>query len=122
MRKPVFLVRVGILMVAVWFCSLAQNPIIHLEGILGLSPAPFERFTGFRTLFSGMSEAVHRLAVGDIPGAIDANFLAPLLALAFILALVTWRLPKLRCRRDELVLLIGVVIASVAVNVVHGPA
>ena len=109
-------------MVAIWFCSLDQNPIIHLQSVLGLSPAPFERFTGFRTLFSGMSESFHRLAVGDVPGAIDANFLSPFFALAFISALVTWKWPKLNCRRDEFVFLIGALIASIAVNVVHGPA
>ena len=94
--------------------------MIHLESWLGLSPAPWERFTGFRTMFSGMSEAFFRLARGDFYGAFASNFLAPPLALVLIVSTLTWQWPRITSRRGELFFFLGVVSASFAVNVVHG--
>ena len=106
-----------ILGVAVCFCTLARNPIIYLEARIGLSPAPWERFTGLKTLFSGMSEAFYRLANGDVLGAFDANILAPPFALALTIATLMWRWPRLTDRRDEVAFFAAAIVASVAVNV-----
>lgn len=111
--------RVVFLVTAFGFCALARNPIIYLEARLGLSPAPWERFTGFKTLFSGMSEAFHRIATGDVLGAFGANFLAPPFALALVFATLLWRWPRLTSRRDETIFFATVLVASIAINVIH---
>lgn len=120
-QPPPLAARISILIAAAAFCLLPLNPIIWLEAKLGLSPAPWERFTGIRTLFSGMSEAFHRLATGDVLGAFRANFLAPAFALSLVLSVLLWRWPTLTRRREELLFFALAIIASVAVNVVHSP-
>ena len=122
MRQPQLVARISLLFASALFCALPHNPIIAFEAKLGLSPAPWERFTGVRTLFSGMSEAFHRLATGDVMGAFSENFLAPPFALSVVVAVLLWRWPTLTRRRDELLFFAVAIIASIAVNVVHGPA
>lgn len=119
MTRPSLGVRVMILLAAVSFCALAQNPLIQLEAWLGLSPAPWERFTGMKTVFSGMSEAFHRLATGDVLGAFKANFLAPPFALALIFATLLWRWPRVTTRGGEGFFFAMIIISSLAVNFVH---
>lgn len=117
LSRPPFFVRAVVLVTAVYFCSLSRNPIIYLESWLGLSPAPWERFTGFKTLFSGMSEAFHRMATGDILGAFGANFLAPPFALTLVIATLLWRWPRVKSRRDEVFFFATAVVGSVAINI-----
>ena len=119
MTRPSFGVRVMILLAAVCFCALSRNPLVHLEAWLGLSPAPWERFTGMKTVFSGMSEAFYRVATGDFQGAFQANFLAPPFALALICATLLWRWPRVRTRGGEFIFFTIIITASFAVNFVH---
>ena len=121
MRRPILATRISIIVATALFCALPLNPIIWFEAKIGLSPAPWERFTGIKTVFSGMSEAFHRLATGDVLGAFRANFLAPPFALSIVIAVLLWRWPTLTRRRDELLFFATAIIASIAVNVVHGP-
>ena len=65
---------------------------------------------------------IHRLATGDVMGAFSENFLAPPFALSVVVAVLLWRWPTLTRRRDELLFFAVAIIASIGVNVVHGPA
>jgi hypothetical protein len=100
------------------FAALDRNPLVILEARLGLSPSPLERLFGIRGYFSGMTEATYRLTYLDFSGAAQANILVfPTLA-AFVVALLTWRVPDLRTRARELqfiaILVLGTVINNVA--------
>ena len=108
-----------ILLAAVCVCALSRNPIVYLEAYLGLSPAPWERFTGMKTVFSGMSEAFYRMATGDVLGAFKVNFLAPPFALALIGATLLWQWPRVSSRRDEVAFFTIMITASLAVNFIH---
>ncbi|WP_439526072.1 DUF2752 domain-containing protein [Roseovarius mucosus] len=119
MYRPSLVERGLILVAAISFCSLARNPIVYLQASLGLSPAPLERLTGFKTVFSGMSEAFHRMATGDFWGAFSANFLAPPFAMSLIIATLLWRWPRLNGRLSEAFFFSAVAVASFAINILH---
>lgn len=121
MQAPPLGVRVGLIILGSRFSALPRNPIILLEARLGLSPAPWERFTGMKTVFSGMSEAFHRIGAGDLAGAFRANFLALPFALSLVMAILFWHWPRLTQRRHEFYFFVAAIWASVAVTLVHGP-
>lgn len=95
--------------------ALDHNPIVRFEAVLGLSPSPLERLLGIRGFFSGMTEAAHRLTRLDLIGAAQANVLVfPFLG-GFAAALLLWRWPKLRTRRQEYAAF-AIAIAGTAMN------
>lgn len=118
-RPPLHL-RFGIIAAAVIFCSIARNPLVRLEAMLGLSPAPWERFTGMKTIFSGMTEGFYRLAQGDLRGASSANILSAPFAIFLVWAVLSWRWPRMTSRFREGLFLLGVVLGSLLINLVHG--
>ena len=88
------------------FASLAHNPLVRLEAMLGLSPAPLERFLGIKGPFSGMTEGMYRLVHGDLTGAIVANALTPFFALAASCSLIMGYRPRIQSKRDEWIFLL----------------
>lgn len=96
-----------------------HNPIVRLEAIVGLSPSPLERLFGVRGLFSGMTEAAHRLSMGSLHGASSANmFFAPLAFIVVGLVLIGHR-PRIRNRRDEALILGSTVALTLLLNVLQ---
>lgn len=99
--KPPLTFRLLLVVVLCWFARLEHNPLVQLEARLGLSPSPLERLFGIRGMFSGMTEATHRLSSLDLAGALQANVLVlPVLA-AIVAAILCWNVPKLDTRRRE---------------------
>lgn len=118
--KPSLMTRIALLMALLAFAGMKNNPLVRLEAALGLSPAPFERFTGYKTLFSGMTEAFSRLAALDFSGALESNYLSiPFLVLAGG-CLLTWRFPKVRTRQHEALALALILALSLSVELIHG--
>jgi len=113
------LFRVSVLVGLAWFASLAHNPVVRLEAMLGLSPAPLERFVGVKGLFSGMTEGMYRLAHGDLTGAVAANAVTPFFALAVGCCLILGYRPRVHSRRDEWIFFTAVVSLCVVVNMVN---
>lgn len=113
--KPPIGVRLLLLGALAAFAALNDNPLVRLETRLGLSPSPLERLFGIRGFFSGMTEATHRLTRFDLVGAGQANILVyPVLAAAAA-AILLWRRPRIRSRRDELAIL-AIAAAGTAIN------
>ncbi len=75
-----------------------------------------------KTVFSGMSEAFHRLSTGDLAGAFAANFLAPPFAVSLVVSVLWWKWPRVERRSHEVAFFSLVIAASIAVNLVHGDA
>ena len=97
------------------FAAVDHNPLVRLEARLGLSPSPLERLFGLRGFFSGMTEATHRLTRFDLVGAGQANILVfPFLG-AVVAAILLWRWPKLRTRKQEFAVF-AIAIAGTAIN------
>jgi hypothetical protein len=96
---------------------LPANPLVRLEAVLGLSPAPLERYLGVKNVFSGMTEGMHQLVHGDLAKALQANILTPLIACAFLTWAATgWRITT---RRHELWAGLLFVVLSALVNLLH---
>jgi hypothetical protein len=102
-----------------WFASIENNPLIRMEAQVGLSPAPLERFLGIKNFFSGMTEGAHRLAKFDFIGSLEANIFTPFFLGAIVIAILTWRVPKIDSRAKELVFFGGFIGLSVMVNLIH---
>lgn len=108
---------------AAWFIAataaayLPSNPLVRLEAVLGLSPAPLERYLGIKSVFSGMTEGMHQLLHGELVRALKANLLTPVVAVALLFwVLKGWRISTRRQEACAAVLFIGL---SVLVNIVH---
>ena len=113
--KPPIGARLLLLGALTAFSALDHNPVVRLEAWLRLSPSPLERLFGIRGFFSGMTEATFRLTRLDPIGAARANILVfPFLA-AVAAAILLWRWPKIRDRREELAV-IGLAILGTAIN------
>jgi hypothetical protein len=109
--------RTGLLLVAAAAAYLPANPLVRLEAVLGLSPAPLERYLGIKSVFSGMTEGMHRLVHGELNKALEANILTPLVACVLLCwAVKGGRLTTRRQERCAALLFIGL---SALVNIVH---
>ena len=111
--------RLAIAILLVAFFSLEPNPLVRLEALLGLSPAPLEKHLGIRSLFSGMTEGVVRTLHGDLREAIRANVFSPLVVPLLMFFLWIGKVPALASRRSEISFFCGFVLLSVIVNIVH---
>jgi len=109
--------RTGLLFAAAAVAYLPANPLVRLEAMLGLSPAPLERYLGIKSVFSGMTEGMHQFVHGELDKALDANFLTPLVACA----LLFWALKggRLTTRRQECCAALLFAGLSALVNIAH---
>jgi Protein of unknown function (DUF2752) len=114
-RPPVAL-RLAILGGLAALARVPRNPLVRLEAVLGLSPSRLETIFHVRSLFSGMTEAAHRVAHLDIGGALRANPVSPVILGAIALAILLWRVPPMRTKRHEAMWLGSFVLLSVANN------
>lgn len=111
--------RVLLSMVLIWFARLEHDPLVRLEAVLGLSPSPLEWLFGIKGLFSGMTEAAHRLSLGDLHDAVAANFLfVPLAGLTVGALILGWR-PRIRNGRDDKFFFAAVVLLTLLLNMKH---
>ena len=113
--KPPPAIRLALLAFLCWFARLEHNPIVYLEARLGLSPSPLERLFGIRGIFSGMTEATHRLSLLDPIGAMEANVLVVPILGSIGAAIAYWKFPRLDTRRRE-VAFFGLAVAGTAIN------
>jgi hypothetical protein len=109
--------RTGVLLAVAAVAYLPANPLVRLEAVLGLSPAPLERYLGIKNVFSGMTEGMHQLIHGELGRALDANILTPLV----VCALLFWAVTGVRVttRQQEFwggMLFVGL---SALVNIAH---
>lgn len=118
-RKPPFVVRLLLILSLLLFASIEANPLVRIEAVLGLSPAPLERFFGTKSLFSGMTEGVHQLVRLDIVRSIQANIFSPLVPVLVVLSIATWTFPKIDSSVKECTFFAIFVVLSVVVNLVH---
>ena len=88
-----------------------------IQARLGLSPAPLERLLGIKSLFSGMTEAVHQLMHFNFRAAIEANVFAPAIPILIVVSTLLWRVPKLDSKRKEWSFFFLFACASVVVNI-----
>lgn len=109
--------RFTLLLAAVCFAYIPNNPLVKAEALLGLSPAPLERYLGIKNLFSGMTEGMHQLAHGELARACEANVLTPFFASACVVWAITGG--RIQTRRDECLVGVLVIVLSAIVNVVH---
>jgi hypothetical protein len=116
-RVKYLLFRLCLLVALLWFVSLDRNPIVVLQSRLGLSPSPLERLFGIKGPFSGMTEGIHRLAHGDLSGAISANVVTPFFAAITVMCVLIGYRPQVRTRRQEALFFLAVILLSVLVNV-----
>ncbi|MEA3040768.1 MAG: hypothetical protein QOC65_257 [Sphingomonadales bacterium] len=108
-------VRATIVAFLAWFATIDYNPVVVLQARLGLSPSPLERLVGIRGMFSGMTEATHRLVHLEVLAAIRSNILVVPTLAAIVLCIVTWNAPKIDTRLREVCFFI-IVIAGTAIN------
>lgn len=118
-EKPSILIRLGLIFALAAFLALEQNPLVRLQAILGLSPAPLERLLGIKNLFSGMTEGVHRLALLDFRGSVSANVFAPAALFIVTAAILTWKVPKIHSRANEVAFFTIFLVLSILVNIFH---
>jgi len=109
--------RAGLVLAAGALAALPANPLVRLEAVLGLSPAPLERYLGIKSVFSGMTEGMHRLVHGELARALDANCLTPLVALAVLYWAATGM--RIRTRKQEYWAGAAFIGLSAMVNLVH---
>jgi len=98
---------------------MEHNPVVRLEALLGLSPSPAERVLGVKTVFSGMTEGMHRLARCDVQGSLEANVFAPAMAVVLSYCAIRGRVPKISTTRQERWFFAAGVLCSALVNVVN---
>jgi hypothetical protein len=103
----------------IWFFSLDRNPLVRLEGRLGLSPCPLERYFHVKSAFSGMTEGVYQLVHMNFEASLRANCLSPLAVLACLGIVITGYRPRIRGRRQELVFFSVFTVLSLLVNIVN---
>lgn len=84
--------------------SCERNPLVRMEALVGLSPAPLERFTGIRTVFSGMTAAAYDMTRLDFLAAVRSNVLSPVIAVICVVCIVSWKFPKATPEREPLFL------------------
>ncbi len=118
-KPPHPALRLLLLVLAWWFAAMSHNPVVRLEGRLGLSPSPLEKLAGIRGPFSGMTEGFYQLARGSVDGAVNANVLTPLVALTMIACISLWWRPRLVTRLQEATFFLAVVCATIVVNTWH---
>jgi len=109
--------RTSALLVVAAVVYIPANPLVRLEAVLGLSPAPLERYLGIKNVFSGMTEGMHQLIHGELGKALNANILTPFV----VCALLVWAVTGIHVttRQQEVwagLLFIGL---SALVNIVH---
>ena len=116
-NKPVaFASRAIVALVAVAFARLEHNPLVRFEALVGLSPAPLERFFGIKGAFSGMTEGTFRLAHGDFQQAIAANVFTPVIALLLGAWLFTGYLPRIQKRSHEVLCFATLLVMTICNN------
>jgi hypothetical protein len=104
------------LLAAWWFASIPHNPVVRLEGLVGMSPSPLEKLVHMKGPFSGMTEGVHRLARGQVTAAFEANVLSPFVALGFAVCVLLGIRPRITTRRHELAFFTSLMTATILVN------
>jgi len=109
--------RLLLVIIFILIVSLENNPLVQLEAILGLSPAPIERFFNIKSLFSGMTEAFHQLVKLEYKKAIDSNIISPLFVIFIIVFLINGRIPVLITKKREIAFFLFVVLLSIVVNI-----
>ncbi len=99
--------------------QMDRNPAVWAISVLGLSPAPLERFTGIKGPFSGMTEGVYQLANGNVAAALASNVLTPLLPAMALCWAIAGYVPRIQHRRDESYALGFVIVGSILVNLLN---
>lgn len=94
--------------------------MVVLAAKLHLSPPPLERFLKTKSFFSGMTEGVHKLALFDLSGALEANVFSPLVMFFLAFFVLKGGAPRLDTRQKETWFFAGFIGLSVVVNLVHG--
>ena len=80
---------------------LPKNPIIELQRVLSLSPAPIERIFGIKSLFSGATTAFHYAVRGDIIYAFKFNIVYPFFFIISIKYLIKGELYNITNKKEE---------------------
>ena len=102
-----------------WFISLDENPVVRLEAILGLSPSPIEKLFGVKSVFSGMTEACHKITNFEFKKALEVNFLVPIFVILGIYFVLIGKLPKIDSKRKELSFFAITLILSILINIIN---
>ena len=118
-NKPSLHWRIVLLGFLILFAYVDNNPLVKLVAQLGLSPSPIEKYIGVKSLFSGMTEGVHQIANLNFDAAIKANCFSPLVIPLVAYYLLTWRIPRVQNKKDEVLFFSGFISLSVIVNVVN---
>lgn len=98
------------------FAYIENNPIVRLEAVLGLSPAPLERFFGIKSLFSGMTESVHQFVRLNFVSSFRSNPFGPLVIPVFVVCCLFWWVPTLDTKKKEIIFFLLFITASAVVN------
>ena len=118
-HKPCGLTKIVMILAIFGFAFIDNNPAVRFQAILGLSPPPLERFFGLKSLFSGMTEGVHRFARLNLAGSVEANIFSPLVIPLFSYFIFKWRVPKIDNKNKEIVFFISFLGLSIIVNVIN---
>lgn len=111
--------RLALLVALAGAAAVDRNPLVRLEALLGLSPAPLERVLGLKGPFSGMTEGIHRLAHGNLVGSVQANIFTPAFAiLVATCCLSGWR-PRIRTKRQERGFFCAMLVMAAAVTLLN---
>jgi len=118
-RKPHLIIR-AVVVLFIWsFAFIDHNPMIRFEAIIGLSPSPVERFFGFKSLFSGMTEGVHQFVRLNFIDSLKANVFAPLVIPIIAYFTLTWTFPKIDTKTKEIIFFLSFVLISIIVNILN---
>ena len=99
------------------FAYLDHNPIVRLVAKLHLSPAPFERYTGYRGLFSGMTESAHAAAHFHWFQAFRSNPLSLPFFAVTLACILLWKFPRFDTKRKELTFFSFVILGTAINNI-----
>ncbi len=118
-RLSALALRLSGLLLLAGFAAWSRNPLVRLEALCGLSPSASEKILGLKGPFSGMTEGMHRLVLGDLRGAIASNVFTPVFGGLIAALVLSGRRPRVRSRADEVAFFACVLLATVVVNLLN---
>jgi hypothetical protein len=117
--KPHLITRLFIFLFVCFLAFIKNNPIVLFQARLGLSPPPIERFFGFKSLFSGMTEGVHQFIRLNVKESIQANVFSPIVFPVVGYFILMWKTPKIDTKFKEVLFFSVFVLLSIIVNIVN---
>ena len=101
------------------FMSIDNNPVVRAISLVKLSPSNIEKITGYKSVFSGMTEGIYQFVNFNLEASLRANAFAPIVACYLGYCILSWRFPNLDTKSKEVGFFSAVIVGSIFVNIVN---